>query len=225
MKRLVLTFVFVLMLLVSIAPISAKTITPQQSKLPIPLGFCIYFSVPVGDIGIVDSLIGSSVWLIPEYYAILVFGGVEGDIYESILFVPTDIAFDINSYDSTLSPYLFFEGLGANFLAINGAYLEIIDSQNCSFQAYKDNAALAQTYMVPNKGFDVYQIFPIDGVSEGILSFTVSLADIAGASAGEVLGSNSAGNIYFTYLGGGKCSVTYPYPDGKTNSRSFVCWE
>ncbi|MCL4254561.1 MAG: hypothetical protein KJ043_12385, partial [Anaerolineae bacterium] len=74
-------------------------------------------------------------------------------------------------------------------------------------------------------GFDVYQIFPIDGVSEGILSFTVTTADIAGASAGEVLGSNDAGNIYFTYLGGGKCSVTYPYPDGKTNSQSFVCWE
>lgn len=179
----------------------------------------------MGDIGVIDSLIGSSVWLTPEYYVILVFGGVEGDVYEGVLFVPTDVAFDMVSYDTTINPYFFFEGLGANFFAINGAYLEIIDSQNCSFEAYDDNAALAQTYMVPNKGFDVYQIFPIDGESEGILSFTVTIADIAGASAGEVLGSNDAGNIYFTYLGGGKCSVTYPYPDGKTNSRSFACWE
>jgi len=227
MKRIVLTFVFVLMLLVSIAPISAKTITPQQSTLPIPKGFCIYFSIPIGDVGIIDSFIYDSIWGNIEAIGIFVFFDYQpGDYLEGRLFVPSDTAFDLNSYDTTVfDPYLIFEGLGGNFLAINGAYLEIIDSQNCSFQAYKDNAALAQTYMVPNKGFDVYQIFPIDGVSEGILSFTVSLADIAGASAGEVLGSNSAGNIYFTYLGGGKCSVTYPYPDGKTNSRSFVCWE
>jgi hypothetical protein len=208
-------------------PISAKTNTLEQSTLPIPLGFCIYFSIPIGDSEFVDSFIGESIWLIPQYYVVLVNGDLSaGDTLEGVIFVPTDIVFDINSYDSGFfDPYLFFEGLGANFFAINGAELNIVDSQNCSFQAYDDNAALAQTYMVPNKGFDVYQIFPVDGVSEGILSFTVSIDDISGASAGDVLGSNDAGNIYFTYNGGGTCSVTYPYPDGKTNSQSFVCWK
>ncbi len=227
MKRIILTCVVVFMLLVSIAPISATTVTPEQSTLPIPKGFCIYFSIPIGDVGIIDSFIYNSIWYNIEDIQVFVFFDYQpGDIVEGRLFVPSDTAFDLNSYDTTiLDPYFIFEGLGGNFFAINGAYLEIIDSQYCSFQAYDDNAALAQTYMVPNKGFDVYQIFVIDGVSEGFLSFTVSIDDIAGASAGEVLGSNDAGNIYFTYLGGGKCSVTYPYPDGKSNRQSFVCWE
>ncbi|HRF98130.1 MAG TPA: hypothetical protein PLZ51_23145, partial [Aggregatilineales bacterium] len=135
-----------------------------------------------------------SIWLVPQYYVVLVDGDMnEGDILEITLFVPTDLAFDMISYDTTNPSYLIFEGLGANFITGGGASLQIVTGEACSFQAYDDNAALAQTYMVPNKGFDVYQIFPVDGVSEGILSFTVSIEDISGASAGDVLGGNEAG--------------------------------
>lgn len=227
MKRILVLVAIVMILMASVIPAAARTNTPEQSSLPIPVGFCVYFSIPLGDIGLVDSYIYNSIWGSIQAIGYFIFYDfVPGEKFEGIVFVPADTAFDLYSYDSSVyDPYLIFEGLGGNFFGINGADVGVTDSQNCSFQVYDDNAALAQTYMVPNKGFDVYQIFPVDGESTGILSFTVSIEDISGASAGDVLGSNEAGNIYFTYLGGGKCSVTYPYPDGKTNSNSFTCWK
>ncbi len=225
MKHLLRALLIIGVLSVAIMPVSAKTTTPEQSTLPIPVGFCVSFSIPLGDIGVIDSFIYNSIWGSSESYGILIFSNfTPGELFEGILFVPSDTSFDLFSYDSILFDYLIFDGLSGFFATFNDASVSIIDSQNCSFKVYDDNAALAQTYMVPNKGFDVYQIFPVDGEDTGILSFTVTVDDIAGASAGTVLGSNDAGNIYFTYVGGGKCSVTYPYPDGKTNSQLFTCW-
>ncbi|MCU0482247.1 MAG: hypothetical protein MUE54_13720 [Anaerolineae bacterium] len=226
MKRALVLIAVVMMLVATIIPASARTNTPEQSVLPIPVGFCVSFSIPIGDIGIIDSFIYNSIWGNIQAIGILIFYDfTPGELFEGVLFVPSDTAFDLNSYDTGFDPYLIFDGLSGNFFTANGANLSIIDSQNCSFQVYKDNAALAQTYMVPNRGFDVYQIFQSEGASVGVVSFTVSIEDISGASAGDVLGSNEAGNIYFTYLGGGMCSTTYPYPDGKINSKSFVCWK
>ncbi|PJF27893.1 MAG: hypothetical protein CUN52_13885 [Phototrophicales bacterium] len=225
MKRIILTLSFVLILVITIAPASAKVITPDQSKLPVPLGFCVRATLPIGDMNFVDSLFGSSIWVTALSYVVWINGDAQGDTFELTLFINTDVAFDVASYDSGGSPYVFFNGLNADMSEFNGANIQVVDGQYCSIQAYKDNAALAQTYMVPNKGYDVYQIFQIDGRSQGILSFTVTIDDIMNAKAGDVLGKNEAGNIYFTYLGGGTCAVTYPYPDGKTNTKSFTCWK
>lgn len=224
-KNIMYTLICTFLLVWVISPASAKMIKPDRSQLPVPLGFCVRASVPIGDLELVDSLFGNSIWLNAEYYVIWIDGDAEGDTFELIFFVNTDVAFDMLSYNTSGSAYIFFNGLDAFSFEFNGGELEILDGQYCSIQAYHDNAALAQTYMVPNKGYDVYQIFNINGESEGILSFTVTIADIMNAKAGAILGKNEAGNIYFTYLGGGKCAVTYPYPDGKTNTQSFTCWQ
>jgi hypothetical protein len=219
MKRFfVITFLISLFSL-ALIPVSAKPNTPQQSELPIPQGFCVQFSIPIGDLGIVYAIGGNSIGLIPLYVELLVEDGVEGDIYRVTGWIFTDEAYEIYSVDSYEFISAGFEALTGFSLTNGGGDIRILSRNACSFKAYQDNAALAQTYLVPDTGYDVYQIF--DGA--GILSFRVTQDDLAGASAGEVLGSNDAGNISFTYNGGGTCTVVYPYPDGKIGSSTFVC--
>ncbi|HRF97974.1 MAG TPA: hypothetical protein PLZ51_22365 [Aggregatilineales bacterium] len=219
MKRfLVLTFLISLFSL-ALIPVSAKPNTPEQSQLPIPQGACVRFRIPIQDFGFVIGLGGNSIDFAPTYVELLLENGVPGDFYEVTGWIFTDEAYIITSFGTTGFSGSAFEGLTGLIETIGGGSVELLSRNACSFNAYRDNAALAQTYLVPDVGYDVYQIF--DGA--GILSFRVSQEALAGASAGEVLGSNDAGNITFTYNGGGTCTVAYPYPDGKTNSATFIC--
>ena len=219
MKRFSIVVLFIALFSIALTPISASPITPQRSQLPIPQGFCVQFSLPVGDWGIVYAIGGNSIGLIPLYIELLVEDGVEGDIYRVTGWMFTDEAYEIYSVDSYEYISAGFEALTGFSLTNGGGDIRILSPNACSFKAYQDNAALAQTYLVPDTGYDIYQIF--DGA--GILSFRVTQEALANASAGDVLGSNDAGNITFTYNGSGTCTVAYPYPDGKTNSKTFIC--
>ena len=219
MKRFItLTFLISLFSL-ALIPVSAKPNTPQQSELPIPQGACVRFRIPIQDWGFVIGFGGNSVYLAPTYVELLLENGVPGDFYEVTGWIFTDEIYVVESFGTTGFSGAFFDGLSGYIDSIGGGSVELLSRNACSFPAYRDNAALAQTYLVPDTGYDVYQIF--DGA--GLLSFRVNQDDLAGASAGDVLGSNDAGNITFTYNGGGTCTVVYPYPDGKIGSSTFTC--
>jgi len=49
MKHLLRALLIIGVLSVAIMPASAKTTTPEQSTLPIPVGFCVSFSIPLGE--------------------------------------------------------------------------------------------------------------------------------------------------------------------------------
>jgi hypothetical protein len=202
-------------------PVSAKPNTPEQAQLPIPQGFCIRMSVPVYEDGVVLDLQGLSVELIPLVFDIYFSEDLNTDVYEVVGWFFTDEAQEITSFGMGLDDFgsVFVDALRGVFDVYGSGSLEVLPPSACSFPAYSDNAALAQTFLVPDTGYDVYQIFN----GQGILSFRVSQDDLANAEAGDVLGSNEAGNITFVYKGNGQCTVTYPYPDGKTNSKTFTC--
>jgi hypothetical protein len=221
MKRFIALAFFICIFSMALMPVSASPNTPQRSQLPIPQGFCVQLTVPIYDEGLIMALIGNSVELVPLRLELYFSEELNGDVYQVTGWMFTDEAQDLASFgvSSEEFGYIFIDALRGDFFTIGEGSLVLLSRNACSFPAYQDNAALAQTYLVPDVGYDVYQVF--DGA--GILSFRVSQDDLAGASAGEVLGSNDAGNITFTYNGGGTCTVSYPYPDGKTNSKTFIC--
>ncbi|MDX2077369.1 MAG: hypothetical protein SFZ02_13130 [bacterium] len=221
MKRFITLIFLVSLFSLALTPISASSKTPQVSQLPIPQGFCVQITVPVYAEGIIAHLTGNSVGLIPLHLDIFFSEELKGDVYQITGWMFTDQAQSVESYGMGFDEfaYLFIDALSGEFFAFGDGSISLLSRNACSFPAYRDNAALAQTYLVPDTGYDVYQIF--DGA--GILSFRVTQEALANASAGDVLGSNDAGNITFTYNGGGKCTVAYPYPDGKMGSKTFTC--
>jgi len=221
MKRFLVAIIIIGILFVGLMPVSAKSILPEQSQLPIPQGFCIEMIVPVYDEGIIFDFLGNSVSFAPVYINLFFSEDLQQDMYEVRGWIFTDEVKQVISIGPGIEDFgvVGFEGLGGDFIVEGNATLKLLPANACSFPAYRDNAALAQTFLVPETGYDVYQIF--DGA--GIFSFRVTQDDLANAEAGDVLGSNEAGNITFTYNGNGVCTVTYPYTDGKTGSKSFIC--
>ncbi|MCL4252625.1 MAG: hypothetical protein KJ043_02465 [Anaerolineae bacterium] len=205
-------------ILISILAIS---LTPASAKLPIPQGFCVQITVPIYDEGAVLLVEGLSVELIPLRFELYLSEEFDTNVYEIIGWFFTDEAAEVASFGPNIDDFadVFIDALRGYFDVIGEGSLVILPPSACSFPAYRDNAALAQTFLVPETGYDVYQIF--DG--NGIFSFRVTEEDLANAQTGDVLGSNEAGNITFTYNGNGLCTVEYPYPDGKMGSSSFIC--
>jgi hypothetical protein len=221
MKRFSIVVFLVALFSIALTPISASSKTLQVSQLPVPQGFCVQLTVPVYAEGLVATLTGNSVGLIPLHIEIFFSEELNGDVYQITGWMFTDQAQSLQSLGMGFDEYAyaFMDALTGTFLTEGDASLVLLSRNACSFKAYRDNAALAQTYLVPDTGYDVYQIF--DGA--GVLSFRVTQEALANASAGDVLGSNDAGNITFTYNGGGTCTVVYPYPDGKMGSSTFTC--
>jgi len=221
MKRLMIIASLIGVLCIGLIPVSAKSVLPEQSQLPIPQGFCVQLTVPIYDEGIVLEMIGNSVFFIPIHIDFYFSEDLNGDVYEVIGWIFTDEVTVIISEGMGLDDFsgVAVDALHGLFESIGGGSAVILPASACSFPAYRDNAALAQAFLVPETGYDVYQIF--DG--SGIFSFRVTQDALANAEAGDVLGSNEAGNITFTYNGNGVCTVTYPYTDGKTGSKSFIC--
>jgi len=221
MKRLMIVALLIGILSMVLTPVSAKSNTPQQSQLPIPQGFCVQLTVPIYVDGIVVNIKGLSVELIPVQFDLFFSEELNGDVYQITGWMFTDEAQELDSFGLGVdeSARAFIDALRGEFFALGDASIVLLSRNACSFPAYRDNAALAQTYLVPDTGYDVYQIF--DGA--GILSFRVTQEALANAEAGDVLGSNDAGNITFTYNGNGQCTVAYPYPDGKMGSKTFTC--
>jgi len=221
MKRLLATIIIIGIFCIGLIPVSAKPLLPEQAKLPIPQGFCIRMSVPIYENGIVIDMEGLSVELIPVVFNIYFSEELNTDVYEIVGWFFTDEAQEISSLGMGIDDfgYVFIDALRGYFDIYGAGSLEVLPPSACSFPAYRDNAALAQTFLVPETGYDIYQIF--DG--NGIFSFRVTQDDLANAKAGDVLGSNDAGNITFVYNGNGQCTVTYPYPDGKMGSKTFIC--
>lgn len=220
MKRFTIVAILIGVLCNGLMPVSAKPILPEQAQLPIPQGFCIRMSVPYED-GFAFDVQGLSVWLNPIVAEIHFPDESNNGIYEVVGWFFTDEAREIIGVGQadTTDGRVFIDALRGEFFVDGEGSLEILPPSACSFPAYSDNAALAQTFLVPETGYDVYQIIN----SQGILSFRVTQEDLANAEAGGVLGSNEAGNITFVYKGNGQCTVNYPYPDGKMGSKTFIC--
>lgn len=199
----------------------AISLTPASAKLPIPQGFCVHITVPIYDGGVVVLIEGLSVELIPIRFELYLSEELDGDVYEIIGWFFTDEAAEVGSMGPGIDDFggAFIDALRGYIDTYGEGSIVILPPSACSFPAYRDNAALAQAFLVPDTGYDVYQIFD----SKGIFSFRVSETALANAQAGDVLGSNEAGNITFTYNGSGVCTVAYPYPDGKMGSSSFIC--
>lgn len=199
----------------------AISLTPASAKLPIPQGFCVQITVPIYDEGIVVLIEGLSVELVPLRFEFYFSEELDGEVYEILGWFFTDEAAEVGSVGPGIDDFggAFIDALRGYFDSYGEGSIVILPPSACSFPAYRDNAALAQAFLVPDTGYDVYQIFD----SKGIFSFRVSETALANAQAGDVLGSNEAGNITFTYNGNGVCTVAYPYPDGKMGSSSFIC--
>lgn len=221
MKRLMIIASLIGILCIGLIPVSAKSILPKQSELPIPQGFCVQLTVPIYDEGIVVEMIGNSIFFIPIHADFFFSEDLNGDVYELTGWVFTDEVSVVVSEGLGIDDFsgAAIDALHGLIETIGSGNVVILPASACSFPAYRDNAALGQAFLVPETGYDVYQIF--DG--NGIFSFRVTQDALANAEAGDVLGSNEAGNITFAYNGNGQCTVTYPYPDGKMGSSTFTC--
>lgn len=223
MKRFTIITILIGILCIGLMPVSAKSILPEQSQLPVPQGFCIRMAIPVDENVAIFDVQGLSIGMIPITFDIYLSEELNTTIYEVVGWIFTDEIRQLASFDIDLDEVTHIvlvdalSGLFMNFT--EEAILDLLPPSACSFPMYRDNAALAQTFLVPETGYDVYQIFN----GQGVLSFRVTQDNLANAVAGDVLGSNDAGNITFVYNGSGQCTVSYPYPDGKTNSKTFTC--